>query len=286
MKLEHLSFPHPVLGLRDDVSGSYQITHSVQKNRDEIVISVSHQLLQESLESLISRHEAIFLTEVHCPQTLYRVAHTSHDPDQVIIIPAADLRDFVEISFFVIADQTISPYENKEANQDYSGFELEVSSGDVLAYGGREHFFADKKWEAQKSVSNFMEIRPYSLLNGPMKFFLGEEKIIVNLPAADYKGYRKLVGYDQFAPIFHSSIVLPALMFAISEMISNSDQYENFSWYKVLEARKNTDEKIKSIPWELENVPEIAQIILNNPVERSLWGMWKIVDQFISANDD
>src|SRR3989344_6202090 len=120
----------------------------------------------------------------------------------------------------------------------------------------------------------------------PMKFFLGEEKIIVNLPAGDFKSYQKLVGYDQFAPMFHSSIVLPALMFTISEMISNAEQYDNRSWFKVIEARKNTDEKMKSLPWELENVPEIAQIILNNPAERSLWGMWKIVDQFISANDD
>jgi len=286
MKLDHLSLPHPVLNLRDDVSGEYEITHSVQKNRGEIVISVSHQLLQNSLESLISRHEACFLTEVHCPQTLFRVAYTSHEPDQTIIIPAINLRDFVEVSFFVIASQTISPYVNKEANQDYKGFKIEVSRGDVLAYGGREHFFAEKKWEAQKSVANFMEIRPYGNLNGPMKFFLGEGKIIVQLPAGDYKSYRKLVGYDQFAPIFHSAIVLPALMFAVSEMISNAEQYEDFSWYKVIDARRNEDEKIKNLPWELENVPEIAQIILNNPAERSLWAMWGIVDQFISANND
>ena len=286
MRLDYLSFPHPVLGLRDDVAGDYEVTHSVQKNRDDIVISVSHRLLQNSLESLISRNEASFLTEVQCPQTLFRVAYISHDPNQVIIIPASSLRDFVEVSFFVIANQTISPYENKEANNDYAGFKIEVSNGDVLAYGGHEHFFADKRWEAQKSVSNFVEIRPYSNLNGPMKFFLGEEKIIVNLPAGDFKSYRKLVGYDQFAPMFHSSIVLPALMFTISEMISNAEQYDNRSWFKVIEARKNTDEKMKSLPWELENVPEIAQIILNNRAERSLWGMWKIVDQFISANDD
>lgn len=286
MKLDHLSLPHPVLNLRDDVSGEYEITHSVQKNRDEIVISVSHQLLQNSLESLILRHEACFLTEVHCPQTLFRVAYTSHEPDQTIIIPATNLRDFVEVSFFVIASQTISPYVNKEANQDYEGYMIEVSRGDVLAYGGREHFFAEKKWEAQKSVANFMEIRPYGNLDGPMKFFLGEQKIIVQLPAGDYKSYRKLVGYDQFAPIFHSAIVLPALMFAISEMISNAEQYEDFSWYKVIDARRNADEKIKNLPWELENVPEIAQMILNNPAERSLWAMWGIVDQFISANND
>src|SRR3989344_3141583 len=260
MRLDYLSFPHPVLGLRDDVAGDYELTHSVQKNRDDIVISVSHRLLQNSLESLISRNEASFLTEVQCPQTLFRVAY--------------------------IANQTISPYENKEANNDYAGFKIEVSNGDVLAYGGHEHFFADKRWEAQKSVSNFVEIRPYSNLNGPMKFFLGEEKIIVNLPAGDFKSYRKLVGYDQFATMFHSSILLPALMFTISEMISNAEQYDNRSWFKVIEARKNTDEKMKSLPCDLENVPEIAQIILNNPAERSLWGMWKIVDQFISANDD
>ena len=163
---------------------------------------------------------------------------------------------------------------------------MEVASGDVLAYGGRDHFFAEKRWEEQKSVSNFMEIRPYALLSGPMKFFLGEEKIIVNLPAGDFKSYRKLVGYDEFAPMFHSSIVLPALMFALTEMMSDGEQYENRSWYKVIESRRNNDNKIKNLAWEPENVPEIAQIILNNPVERSLWGMRRMVDRFINSGND
>jgi hypothetical protein len=287
MKIDHLSFPHPVLNLHDDISsGSYRITHSVQKNRDEIVISVEHDLLQSSLEHLIENREACFLTEVHCPQTLFRVAYISHDPEQTIIIPSKDLRDFVEISFFIVAGQDISPYEIKEANKDYSGFKIEVARGDVLAYGGRDNFFAEKKWEAQKSVSNFMEIRPLADLNGPVKFFLGEEKIIVNLPAGDFKFYSKLVGYDQFAPMFHSSIVLPALMFALTEMIEDGEQYENLSWYKVIQSRRNSDEKIKKMAWERENVPEIAQAILSNPVERSLWGMKKVVDQFISTNDE
>ena len=287
MKIDHLSFPHPVLNLQDDIpSGNYKVTHSVQRSRDEIVINVIHDLVQDSIEKLITSREACFLTEVQCPQTLFRVAYISHDPEQVIIIPSTDLRDFVEISFFIVADQSISPYEIKEANKDYASFKMEVTKGDVLAYGGRDHFFAEKKWEAQKSVSNFMEIRPYSMLNGPIKFFLGEEKIIVNLPAGDYKFYRKLVGYDQFAPMFHSSIVLPALMYALTEMMSDSEQYENLSWYKVIDSRRNNDEKIKKLSWEPENVPEIAQAILSNPVERSLRGMLKVVNQFISANDE
>lgn len=287
MKIDHLSFPHPVLNMRDDVSvGSYKITHSVQKSRDTIVINVIHDLLQDTLEKLITGHEARFLTEVHCPQTLFRVAYTSHEPEQTIIIPATELRDFVEVSFFIIADQSIVPYKINGANLDYTGFNMEVAKGDVLAYGGREHFFAEKKWEAQKSVSNFMEIKPYSHIDGPMKFVLAGEKIIVNLPAGDFKTYRKLVGYDQFAPIFHSSIVLPALMFALGEMMSDGEQYENLSWYKVIDSRKNSDEKIKKISWEPENIPEIAQIILSNPVERSLWGMRNIVDKFISSNDE
>ncbi len=287
MKIDHLSFPHPVLNLQDDIpSGNYKVTHSIQKSRDEIVINVIHDLVQDSIEKLITGREACFLTEIQCPQTLFRVAYISHDPEQAIIIPSTDLRDFVEISFFIVADQSIFPYEIKEANKDYAGFKMEVTKGDVLAYGGRDHFFAEKKWEAQKSVSNFMEIRPYSMLNGPIKFFLGEEKIIVHLPAGDYKFYRKLVGYDQFAPMFHSSIVLPALMYALTEMMSDSEQYENLSWYKVMDSRRNTDEKISKLSWEPENVPEIAQAILSNPVERSLWGMLKVVNQFISANDE
>ena len=115
MKIDHLSFPHPVLNLQDDIpSGNYKVTHSVQRSRDEIVINVIHDLVQDSIEKLITSREACFLTEVQCPQTLFRVAYISHDPEQVIIIPSTDLRDFVEISFDKDYGYIISAVEKKE----------------------------------------------------------------------------------------------------------------------------------------------------------------------------
>lgn len=286
MKIENLSFPHPVLGASDDVSGSYTPTLSVRLGRDEIGLAIIHELDQVSLESLIDQKGALFVTEIHCAQTLFRISYATRDEQQIIVIPASSLRDKVDIAFYIVANKDLSQYKIEGSNKDYDGFSFEISKGDILAYGGQSIFFAGKKWEAQKSVSSLMEVQPYELVRGPMKFLITGAKIIIKLSRSDYGQYQKVVKSDQFSPIFHSSIVLPALMFAISQMMQNEELYENYAWYQILDFRRQSEEKIKKITWEPENIPEIAQVMLDNPVERTFWGIWKIINQFLSINEE
>ncbi len=69
-------------------------------------------------------------------------------------------------------------------------------------------------------------------------------------------------------------------------MIQNSELYENYAWYQILNFRRQSEEKINKISWEMENVPEIAQAILDNPVERTFWGIWKIINNFLAINEE
>lgn len=286
MKIENLSFPHPVLGSSDDISGNYSTQISVHLGRNEIGLSIIHELNQITLEKLIERKEAVFLTEVHCAQTLFRVSYISRDEQQTIVFQASDLRDKVDLNFYIVAIKDLKEYKVDGANADYTGFSFEISQGDILAYGGYSMFWAGKRWEAQKSVSNLMEVQPYELVSGPMKFLITGDKIIIKLSRSDYGQYQKVVRSEQFAPIFHSTIVLPALMFTISQMIQNSELYENYAWYQILNFRRQSEERINKIPWEMENVPEIAQAILDNPVERTFWGIWKIINNFLAINEE
>jgi len=286
MKIENLSFPHPVLGSSDDISGNYNTQISVHLDRNEIGLSIIHELNQATTEKLIERKEAAFLTEVHCAQTLFRVSYMSHDEQQTIVLPASDLRDKVDLNFYIVALKDLKDYKVDGANADYAGFSFEISKGDILAYGGYSMFWAGKRWEAQKSVSNLMEVQPYEHVSGPMKFLITGDKIIIKLSRSDYGQYQKVVRFEQFAPIFHSTIVLPALMFAISQMIQNSELYENYAWYQILNFRRQSEEKINKISWEMENVPEIAQAILDNPVERTFRGIWKIINNFLAINEE
>lgn len=286
MKIENLSLPHPVLGSSDDILGNYNTQSSIRLGRKEIGLSMIHELSHKTLEKLIEQKEAAFLTEVHCAQTLFRVSYIAHDKQQTIILPASDLRDKVDLSFYIIALKDLKQYKVDGANADYADFSFEISKGDILAYGGRSMFWAGKRWEAQKSVSNLMEVKSYESVSGSMKFFLTGDKIIIELSKTDYGQYQKMVKFEELVPIFHSTIVLPALMFAISQMIQNNELYENYVWYQILDFRRQSEKRINKIPWEMEYVPEIAQAILDNPVERTFWGIWKIINKFLTINEE
>ncbi|MFA5133415.1 MAG: hypothetical protein WC459_01260 [Patescibacteria group bacterium] len=269
-KNNNLSFPHPVLGIKDDVLGEYKINCGVKLGKENILIITKHILYNETLEEMIKNKEAAFCVEVLCPRSIYRKSFLSSDISQTVKIKASDLRDRVEVNFYVNALKDVPRYKLKEANSDYSGFSFEIEKGDILAYGGNTFFIAEKTWEALQAVSSFMEIRKYEKKTGPLLFNLSAEKIIIELSETDYGKYQKIQNIDCLAPIFHSSIVLGALMYALGEMMSHGDFYKDYKWYQVLEFKMQNEERLKKIGWDVENLPHIAQIILDNPLARSM----------------
>jgi hypothetical protein len=65
-------------------------------------------------------------------------------------------------------------------------------------------------------------------------------------------------------------------MYALTEMMeqkknSNEDEDGNdgCEWKQILENHINNDEDLKKIGWDSKKIPEIAQILLKNPVDRT-----------------
>lgn len=280
MKTNKLSFPHPVLGVNDDVSGEYKIKSSPMIfDENEIKIEINHILSNSTLENLIKEGGASFCVELNCPQTFYRHAFLSSDNKQLITLKSKDLRSKVFVSFFIVAQKDINDYQVKGSNSDYSDFKFEVRKSDVLAYGGDTFFIAGKRWESLKMVDNFMEVEKYDKKNGPAKFVLSPEKIIIQLPENDFQKYNNVYRAQNFSSYFLSSIAFPALLYAVSEMIHNTEANEESMWYQIIDARKQQEKNLQNISWDSENIPEIVQELLNNPIEKTLGCIEKTISQ-------
>ena len=96
MKVNKLSFPHPVLGLGDDVAGVYSIefkNESVELDRDLIKLNIKHVLANKTLEKLVSDGFAQYCIEVQCPQTVFKESYFSQNSEHLIKIPANYLRN-------------------------------------------------------------------------------------------------------------------------------------------------------------------------------------------------
>lgn len=277
MQVADLSLPTPVLGISDDVDGRFEVMPDIILGRDEILIKVKYFLANPSLERLISEGKAEFVTEISCSETIYRHAFKTSDKNQEIKLESDLLRDKVELSHWIVVSSDIPDYCPENANRDYSGYIFGVENGDVLAYGKSHIFLAEKSWLEFMSVSSFMVIRKDEREYGPANYDLHNDQIKIWLAKDDFERYRHAKTEPNLAPIFHSAIVLPALIYVLSELVVHTEGYSGRKWYLHLMMRKENDEQLKNINWDLDKVPFIAQTLLKNPLNRSFEGIESLI---------
>lgn len=277
MKIANLSLPYPVLGVHDDIAGKYEISGpEVVTKHDKTEISLAHILRNHEIQSLLEGGKAEFVTQVHCMRTCYRESFRTASLKQTINIKSDDLRDKVELEFFIIATQPIADYRPQSAHHDYSGFTFELMPGDVLAHGGSTNFVADKQWMTSDAVGSFMVLEEGDWRSGPMRINLERDKIAIVLSKEDFKRYKNLSVAPKFDRIFHSALVLPALIYAVTQAINSREAYETRKWYQVIEDRRTNDPQISGEVWDVANAPVIAQKLLSTPFDRTLAALVEI----------
>lgn len=271
MLYNNRNYPHPVLGVGDSIEGEFKIHFSVKAGKQTIKLDSVFMLGNEDLNNLISDGIAIFVIQVYCRATMFRKIFTS--PSSVaktITIPSYALRNEVEVDFFVCANEEIMNYSNSKSHSDFDGTYFNIEKGEILAYGGKGIFNANKTPEELKSISAFMNIDKYNKENGPIYNFYDGPKITIRLSENDYLKYQQIVSNKFVADIVHSTVVLPALMDAVNEVQSGANEFGDKRWYNILE---NMIYETKE-----ENLLKIGQKILENPVNRAFTTIQKMIE--------
>src|SRR3989344_7266501 len=178
MKIKNLSLPNPVLGKNDDVEGTYQVEAVVELGREEIKVSLKHNHSNKTLLEKIEKKQAIYTTEIICTKTDFRKTFKSSEKNQVIILSANELRDRVDVQFFITSEEEITDYKIEGSNPDYENATFVISKGDVLAYGGDIFFIAAKAY-ALMTVSSFMVIVSSDEEEGPMYIDLSDDEKVI-----------------------------------------------------------------------------------------------------------
>lgn len=280
MNINKISFPQPVLGVADDVEGQLSFNFNVQLSPDEIVLNVDVKLTNVSLQQLVDKEELAFCLEIQCPETFFRQSEFFFDKHKKITLPSDKLRGKVSVNLYLISMKNIKDYRLETFNQDYLGYHFEISKGEVLGIGGSGYFMAEKSWADFMSVSSFMEIQQGDYKQGPVKYDLEQDKIVIWLSKMDYKKYQQVYRDDNLANVFHTAIAYPALIYVLSYIISSKDfQYDEKSWYLHLRQRSRNEKNLKDISeWEIHEVADIAQQLLKNPLDRTLSGIEEIYE--------
>lgn len=280
MNFNNISFPHPVLGVANEVSSEIKRIEkddiSINPNNHNYEVKVKYTFDDEVLKQMVEDGKAEFICEATCSNTLYREIIRSEKPKIAFEIPRKQVKGRVEFVCLLVAKENIESYSNANFHSDYNGFSFEIEQGEVLAYFGDFSFNADIKYEKLKAVSSFMEIVPNEELTYT-HVDLKKNKIEIQLPIETYKLYQSgFISQEvKFAPVFHSSIVLNALLTALY----NFEEHKDYLWAKVIDYRLKNEKQFKDMNFdEKENVPEIAQMLLGNPFKRLLEGLNVIVE--------
>ncbi|MEP4532212.1 MAG: hypothetical protein ABJ004_03945 [Cyclobacteriaceae bacterium] len=255
-------YPHPVLGIEDDIQGDVQVKLKVSSNSEFILLENIFSIDNPDLHELIKANQACYSTHITCPGTFFRNNYIAYkELPSPIKIKASDLNGEVELDYLICATTDIKEYQNKASNADFGDTKFEINKGDILAYLGKGKFYANKTYQETISVSSLMNINTDKKPNHPFYLDYNAEKITIFLSQEDYELYQE-VKLKKFGSILHSSIVLPALQQVITFLDrSESEDYQSMPWYKIMQELMDKYGGNDSL--------ETAQKILELPLRRA-----------------
>lgn len=268
MRLSQKSYPHPVIGNRDDVPGTaFQGALEMTSDQQQVYIDVTINCSSDTVNSLISSGAATFVLHVECSNTLFRRAYEFGDTTHRVSIPADNLNDAVEVNLFVRALKDLHDYRVERAHPEYGDAAFQVKCGDVLAVGEGHVFHIESTFDAMSRIGSIMIIRETTEKGDlPMKADFGGDKIVIILSKRDFADYKLLKANEGVTGPLTTTLVLPVLVEALHIVRSDSQQEEDGRrWVRVLFRR------IEKLGLEKETDRIVlAQELLEFPVKRAL----------------
>ena len=184
-------YPHPVLGIEDEIIGDYKPKCYVEINSDFVILKIEEILLCQELKKMVETKQAIFLAEVDCSRSMFRMSKKHSDVECELKISSEEFRGNVNVEFYILADKDMPNYKLDSFNKEYEGLSFDIKRGDILAYGGKDNFYVEKKYKELDSAGSIITIGYYNKDEGPVKFDLEQDQISILIPKKYFELYSK-----------------------------------------------------------------------------------------------
>lgn len=268
MRLSARSYPHPVLGNRDDVpNAAFQVALEMSTDKQSVYITADAACSCGALNSRLAAGDAEFVMHVECSNTLFRKAYTFSETAHRISIPADNLNDAVEVNVFIRAVNRLQGYQIPEAHPDYGEAAFDVQRGDILAVAEGQVFHIESNFDSLSRIGSIMQISEAPEDGDlPMKTDFEGDKIVIFLSKNDFADYKLLKLNEGVSGPLTTAIVLPVLVEALYYLKEETAPAEDpRRWVRALVRR------IESLKLSKEMQPLIlAQELLELPVKRAL----------------
>ncbi|MBD5263625.1 MAG: hypothetical protein HDS39_06080 [Bacteroides sp.] len=275
------AYPYPVLSELDDFQHPLPedaAQYYIDSDRNNYIIQIDLKVENKDILELISGNKAEYFVQIDCPTTSMRVCWRFTQNTFQITVPRTEILNKVEVSCSVIATGDIKGYSCSDFNKTYyEGKNFDLEKGDVMVIFRSYIFDTRIKMQKDARLGDYIEFREG---NGVAVTFDLDEIIYITIPKKLYNQYQAIKPLlDLNSAIIHSSFVMGALMYGLSEIGSNPGKV----WAKSITAKLLSDSMFKEgIHYKLEddgkishvpNPMEVASMILEDPYARMIENM-------------
>lgn len=254
-----ITFPYPVLGIRNDINGEPEFEYELSDDGTNHVIDIKIKLNNPSIKFYIDTKRAKYVCEVDCSKTYYRVSEKYQQPVFHVKIPKRYVSGEVNVTLTVTAVKDISDYTNSLANQDYSGYVFNLESGDLLAYIGTLSIQTDIMSDEYKAVGSFIHFKGAEVAD--ISYNLTGQDIEVILPQEMFNVYSERLKGKSFRPAIIASVVKEAIVFALMNYKGN----EELRWARILASAEVLKDYDLDDEMDIQKAIEMSSVLLKNP---------------------
>ncbi|WP_128543210.1 hypothetical protein [Larkinella soli] len=259
MQAQTYSFPHPVLGLGDDISGMLNLELETTRNSQNRTLEFNIKKFKVEngyFEDLLVSNKAGILYKVYCSSTLK--TWTFLNPKDKFEIPEDDLDNKADISPYLIALEELKDYSDSSFNEDFENQKFTIGKYDIIGLLGTLQVPITKEYE-NLTLSNIFRFSASNDEEGPITFNFNSDKIFIYYPIAQDGAHIHNALFNKYRWTAYNLFILPALTEAFRLMKAPNDikeEYQDKEWCNVL-SRLFPDH---------ENTPDpysCAQLLLN-----------------------
>ena len=276
MDIRHKLYPYPVLSeMTDDYVDSYFRFEDVKAERGirEIILKIKLNLSNIEIQRLIDEEKAEYVVHIECSSTCYRKIVRSSEADIKKSIPENELNGRVSVCAFIVAKSEINAYSNSNFNEDYESITFDMHRGNMLAIGGQIDVDVTKEVEEMTKIPSIFTIcRCAEDTDDSMKIDVYGEKIAITLSNLSFQNYKVLANMPSMLPVFHSMIIIPALIYALDTLKKDGiEPFEELRWLKSIRRSLKQYECELSADI-LDTIPsyELAQKLIDCPIDKAL----------------
>jgi hypothetical protein len=240
MFAEGYSFPHPVLGNEDDISGEFNISLEVTRseNRKIVFENITVEVTNPYVKQQIERGVANWFIKIYCSSTLSTWMFESTDKFE---INEDDVFNKVDVQVFIVTKSEIKNYFDASFNPQYGNEVFSLSKNEVIGISGKVPVQIPKVNE-KLGLGNIFKFN-FHEKNKPIDFEHHHDKIYINYPVTKKGEHPPNMLFSTTPWTAFNIFIVPALSEALRYIEDEPEDASKWDWFSVIDQLLPDDQR-------------------------------------------